>query len=388
MPGTQARRPKPYPWPWGQPSILTPIVEEKSNSWLGTDLEDDDASDSDYVVSEGSESSEETSDSASISDAELADISEDAAAGWPSNITPFQKAVEEREDLPRQIAELVQAEQASAAAYSPDAVVALVTELYELLVTMGHWTEGSLKHPPHTATPVNPALAAQLGYTPSVISLMQKLPYVNGEAYWYGEAYIIPRTRLADYTLEADLREGRHPYPYQYLDGCPDLDPWLLPLALPNRDGWNVMLDTNLGSIRAYNTEGQPPQDTVEWKRHGEVADGELDRAMWTDYRRAPLVPAVQYLSEVIYAYRSLARLPLIDANRSDPACALDYPPNYPDWIVREEQEQQDGLLTLYRECGWPDEWRRAEFVAKWEAKRKEIAARTRRRMDMQGDDN
>jgi hypothetical protein len=35
-------------------------------------------------------------------------------------------------------------------------------------------------------------------------------------------------------------------------------------------------------------------------------------------------------------------------------------------------------LLTLYRECGWPDEWRRAEFIEKWQAKKRDIDARSR----------
>jgi hypothetical protein len=35
-------------------------------------------------------------------------------------------------------------------------------------------------------------------------------------------------------------------------------------------------------------------------------------------------------------------------------------------------------LLTLYRECGWPDEWRRAEFIEKWQVKKRDIDARSR----------
>ncbi|KAJ7473999.1 hypothetical protein FB451DRAFT_1367044 [Mycena latifolia] len=348
-----APQPKPYPWPWRQPSILDSTVEENqrpANSWLDADLEehDDDTSDSDYALSESSESgdSDKTSDSApeeSISDSELADIVADAEIGWPSWPTQAQQETEEREDFARRITELVKAEQKAAADYDPDEVVALVTELYELLVTMGQWPEGSLLYAPHTAPPVNEALAAKLGYDSAVISLMQKLPYVGPEANRYEDTPLISRTKLADYTREDDLREGRRPYPYRCYPDCPDLDPWLLPLALPGRDGWNVILDTRLGAVRAYETDGFPPEDTIEFRRHGEVPDGdaERERATWTEYRRAPLVPAARYLSEVIYAYRSLARLPVIAAERSAHAEKYTYPQNYPMWIIQEVRTVQ-----------------------------------------------
>ncbi|KAJ7474030.1 hypothetical protein FB451DRAFT_283755 [Mycena latifolia] len=391
MSATVPRPYKPYPWPWGQPSVLTPEVEPV-DSWLDADLGEDDSG-SDYAPSSSEDAeSDDSSDSGSehsLDDSELADIGADAATGWPSSPTPSQKEIEEREDLARQIAELVKAEQDAAAAYDPDAVAALVTELYELLVTMGHWSEGSIQYPPHTAPSLNEALAAELGYAPSAISLMQKLPYVRSESGRGEDGYLIARTQLANYTHEDDLREGRHPYPYQYLPGCPDLDPWLLPLALPNRDGWNIMFDTRLGVVRANCTERSPPKDTVEWRRHGEIPDGDWDRATWTEYRRTPLVPAPRYLSEVIYAYRSLARLPLINADRSDPRQKLeDYHPSYPKWLLNQEREEKEGLLALYRECGWPDNWRRSEFIAKWEATEKEIKTRARQAMRMEDDED
>jgi SPX domain protein involved in polyphosphate accumulation len=118
------------------------------------------------------------------------------------------------------------------------------------------------------------------------------------------------------------------------MDGCPPIDPWLLPLMLPNRDGWHVMLDTNLGVVRAYSTERTPPQNTVEWRRHGKVTDAERDQATWTEYRRAPLVPAVHYFSEFIYAYRSLSRLPVILPERNDPK-ETRYP-IYPAWLANQ----------------------------------------------------
>ncbi|KAJ7924406.1 hypothetical protein B0H13DRAFT_1978302 [Mycena leptocephala] len=397
MADTKSRPYKPYPWPWEQASILSTTEEERpQGNWLDADLGDDEDalnSEEEYVPPEGSgseedessgDSDEEMSDSdghmsnGDISESELAYIIADAQTGWPSSPTPSLKELEEQEELTRQIADLVKAEQDAAAAYNPDEVVSLITQLYELLVNMGHWPEGSIHYPPHTNPPVNEELAVQLGYVPAAISLMNRLPYLTSRVNEH-DSEIVSRTRFADYTREEDLREGRSPYPYQYMDGCPPIDPWLLPLMLPNRDGWHVMLDTNLGVVRAYSTERTPPQNTVEWRRHGKVSDAEFDQATWTEYRRAPLVPAAHYFSELIYAYRSLSRLPVILPERNDPK-ETRYP-IYPAWLANQEREEQNTLLALYRECGWPDEWRRAEFMTKWKTQKREIDTRARQAM-------
>ncbi|KAJ7624987.1 hypothetical protein DFH06DRAFT_1339775 [Mycena polygramma] len=392
---------KPYPWPFGQPSILDAAAELReqeriqANYWLDADLgeeEQDDDDDSDYIPSEDDSGSEEytsdsdqdsdtssaVSDNSYISESELVYVKADEQTAYrPSSPTPSQKDLEDQENLVLQIAELVEAEEAAAAAYNPDEVVSLITQFYELLVTMSHCPEGSLRYAPHKDPPVNEALAVQLGYDPAVVSLMLRLPYFDDNVNQNPEMYgIIGRTAFADYTTAYDLQEGRHPYPYQYLDGCPDIDPWLLPIMLPNRDGWNVMLDTRLGVVRAYSTYTTPSSTTVEWRRHGEVSDEDYDTAQWTEYRRVPLVPAARYFSELIRAYRSLSRLPIIRADANDPKeMRHQY---YSDWRRTQEREQQQTLLSLYSECGWPDKWRRAEFVAKWEVQKDEIDARAR----------
>ncbi|KAJ7789472.1 hypothetical protein B0H14DRAFT_242716 [Mycena olivaceomarginata] len=149
---------------------------------------------------------------------------------------------------------------------------------------------------------------------------------------------------------------------------------------LPRRDGWNVMLDTQLGVVHAYSTGGWLREDSVEWRRHGDVPDSQFERneASKTEYRRAPLVRAAHYFSELIYAYRSLKRLPIIDAHRSEPY-REGHPPSYSQWALNLEREEQETLLTLYRECGWPDKWRRAEFIEKWQVKKRDIDVRDSR---------
>ncbi|KAJ7605503.1 hypothetical protein DFH06DRAFT_1487179 [Mycena polygramma] len=355
----------------------------QANYWLDIDIgKYDDVDDSDYVPSEqGSASEEYTSDSdqetssvvsdkGNISESELAYIQADEHTAYrPPSPTPSQKALEEQENLDDQLAELVKAEEAAAAAYDPDQVVSLITEFYELLITMGHFPEGSLRYAPHTNPPVDEALAVQLGYEPAVVSLMLRLPYFNGNVGNPDICWLIESTYFADYTCQRDLKFGRRPYPYPGRKGCPDIDSWLLPIMLPNRDGWNVMLDTRLGVVRACCTDFDPSFNTTEWRWYVE------DKLGRTDYRRAPLVPAARYFSELIYAYRSLSRLPAIHPDNNDPK---ERP------YTRQGRDEQEALLSLYRECGWPDEWRRAEFVAKWEVQKKEIDARWRPRLRVQ----
>ncbi|KAJ7610265.1 hypothetical protein DFH06DRAFT_1485610 [Mycena polygramma] len=333
----------------------------QANYWLDIDIgKYDDVDDSDYIPSEqGSASEEYTSDSdqetsvvsdkGNISESELAYVQADEHTAYrPPSPTPSQKALEEQENLDDQLAELVKAEEAAAAAYDPD--------------------QGSLRYAPHTNPPVDEALAVQLGYEPAVVSLMLRLPYFDGNVFGNPDiCWLIECTYFADYTCQRDLKAGRRPYPYHGRNGCPDIDPWLLPIMLPDRDGWNIMLDTRLGVVRACCTDSLrtlPPYNAAEWRRHGE------DELGWTDYRRAPLVPAARYFSELIYAYRSLSRLPAIDPDHN--------PKETP--CTRQGRDEQEALLSLYRECGWPDEWRRADFVAKWEVQKKEIDVRWRGR--------
>ncbi|KAJ6627018.1 hypothetical protein B0H10DRAFT_1941602 [Mycena sp. CBHHK59/15] len=392
MDAERTHRHRYYPWPWGQPDLLTAqarIAEEerlRASYWIDTDYSrSENSSDdgSDYTPSEDSETDEQSEvsdnaqqDSEGLDEMELTDLREDAVSGWPPSPTPSEKQRAENEDLARQVAELVRAEQDASAAYNPGEIVSLITQFYELMVTMGHWPEGSIRYAPHTNPPVNSDLATQLGYSPAVISLMQKLPYLvslcNQQKH-----YIIARTRFANYTGEKDLKEGRHPYPYLYTDGCPDLDPWLLPLTLPNRDGWNVILDTNIGVIRAYCTERSPSHQSIEWRRHGEVNTEAEEAAQWTEYRRAPLVPAARYLTEVIDAYRSLERLPIIDPDKSDRK--KETHPGY-RFVTNETREEWAALMGLYQECGWPDHWQREVFLRRWDIKKQEIIERARAR--------
>ncbi|KAK7063800.1 SWIM-type domain-containing protein [Favolaschia claudopus] len=379
-------KPRPWPWPWGHKSIVLDVEENQKqqvNSWLDADLSDDEA-DSDYVPSSPrsgnsnysdvleTASSDSDASGSDINDSELAQIQADALTGWRASPTGSLGALDAQAALEQRIEILVKAEEDAAASYDPNQVVSLITQFYELMVTMGHWPEGSIRYPPHTDPPVNEELATELGYPPAVISVMHKLPYPNPSINtWHDDEHaIFDETRLADYTQESYLREGRLPPPYMYIDDCPPIDAWLLPLVIPKRYGWHCMLDTKIGVIRAYSVDSVS-EWTTEWVRHGRVEFGseKWEHASRTEYRRATIIPAARYFEELIYAYYSLARLPLVRGNANDP---LD------SNVKDEDKEQQEILLSLYTKYGWPHNWQRAEFLAEWGTKTKEISEKWR----------
>ncbi|KAJ7031531.1 hypothetical protein C8F04DRAFT_1110563 [Mycena alexandri] len=371
-----AQRYRPFPWPWVQPSILTTVLDDerrRANYWLDVDLDESDDSSSDYVaeVPEDGDSDASSSDSEEQQDSSTSD----GSIIGDSETFPFAYAIRGTGGFDK-IAELAKAEEDAAAVYNADEVVSLITQLYELFIAMGHWPEGSLRYAPHTDPPVNEGLAKELGYAPACISLMHRLPYLTWEVNGDEDRRIVSRSRFADYTLDEDLQEGRRGYPHQFFDGCPDYDPWLLPIMLPDQGGLHLMLDTAAGTVRAYHNERGPEQDTVEWRRHGEIGDSEEGRirAHWTDYRRAALVPAALYFSEVIFAYSSRLRLPIVDPDRNDPR-ETRYR-SYGAWRTRKQRGEWQTLLALYRECGWPDQWLRAEFLEKWAVVKEEIKVR------------
>ncbi|KAK7063890.1 SWIM-type domain-containing protein [Favolaschia claudopus] len=371
---------RPWPWPWKHPSIVVVLQEEERQkrpaSWLDTDFKDDSDGDSDYIPpspDSESESNESDASETDISDSEVAQICADVVISHPISPTQSLEELDEKAELDAGIPTVLKAEEDAAASYDPDRVVSVITQFYDLLITMGHWPEDSIRYPPHTDPPVDEELAADLGYSPEVISLMKHLPYpsakMNGP---YGEQIkIFSETRIGDYTDEWYLREGRLPSPYKYYNNCPKLDPWLLPLVFPHNYGWHVMLDTKIGVIRAYSAGDCPSENTSEWVRHGRIRyhSEEWELMLRTEWRRATIVPAARYFEELIYAYHSLSRLPVIDPTWSEPA-------SY--YVKDEEQEQQSALLELYRECGWPDNWQREKFMAEWTVKHDEIQTRWR----------
>ena len=78
------------------------------------------------------------------------------------------------------------------------------------------------------------------------------------------------------------------------------------------------------------------PKQSIEYRRHG-TQDGGEDVPL--EYHRAPLVPAAKYLSTLIECYRSLDRVPLMDAYHSDPEFSKDKHPDSLNWYFENVSE-------------------------------------------------
>ncbi|KAF7306372.1 hypothetical protein MIND_00428400 [Mycena indigotica] len=394
---------KPYPWPWAYPSILPPepSIEEQhaasfrlpAKSWLHEDWEEDEDSSSDYSPSQNSEYSG-TSDvsSNSDSDEEMTDVSEYKAeldAILRANrvhLTPGNSSWEERrEDLPRKIALLVEEERKATVAYDADEIAALVTKFYELLVEMGHWEASDVLYPPHIDPPLDLQLARELGHSDSVLEIMQKLPYVRKMVARQERKLILARSYLADYTDESDLRESRRTHIYA-ADNSPLLDPWVLPLIFSGRDGSSVMLDTKLGVVRVVVNDGfYMDDDIVEYLRHGHLDQSNIEKAHEEKYRRVPTVPAAHYFKELIFAYHSLSRLPIIEPDKSDPHFMPQQYHQSLTWYYESERRQKTALLALYGQHGWPDRWHRDAFLEQWTEEKRAIDTWARGEMEGSG---
>ena len=194
----------------------------------------------------------------------------------------------------------------------------LLTEFFELIITMGYWLEGCIQRAPHVRKPINSALTLELGYEPQVVELMQKLPYLVDRTD-YNETCVVSQSRFIDYRRDASLRKRRWPLVPHGDDsvGHPPLDAWILLLVDPKWYGYVIYLDTRLGAIRSFKPYDRLDQHTVEWRRHPPFPD--KDRQKWThEYRRALLVSVDERCGAVIEAYRSLKRLPYVVAEDGD----------------------------------------------------------------------
>jgi hypothetical protein len=103
--------------------------------------------------------------------------------------------------------------------------------------------------------------------------------------------------------------------------------------------------DYGEGVIRSYNRMNGPQSQGIEYKRYKE----EEDKSGPLEYHRAPLVPAGKYLRTLIECYRSLDRVPLMDAYHSDPDFAKEKHQDSLNWYY----ENVSDVLLLTDLTSW-----------------------------------
>jgi hypothetical protein len=132
-------------------------------------------------------------------------------------------------------------------AYSEGEIAGLITELYELFVSLAYLDRDQITWPPPSVGHrINEDLCISLGLAPSVISLMKNIPYVHS---LHG-FHIFPRSEAYSFLRDQDIIESRDPENLAPLPGEESelrLD-YLLPhdVALSHnlRDGMTLVLDT------------------------------------------------------------------------------------------------------------------------------------------------
>jgi len=251
-----------YFHPWGQYGILearrlAAELDAKARSTGIRDVEfQSEDEDSEYSSSEPSSSVSGDDEATSyegdqepigmdleVDENELNDLKKDAEV-WPEPPSKEEIQAEEERILDEEIVQLEKAEAEAKAAYNPNEVAALMTELLDLFVSMGRFDEGSISRAPHHP-PIDLSLARELGYDEGVLELLQKLPYVSSNMYGC-EREILPDSHFTKYLKEGALKDGRIYVGYDAYGAV--MDPWMVMLVeLSNMYGWLVFLDTKLG---------------------------------------------------------------------------------------------------------------------------------------------
>ncbi|KAF4638059.1 hypothetical protein G7Y89_g19 [Cudoniella acicularis] len=359
-------------WPWLQirgvlpprlrPPPTPPDPDAFSNIIFNAEEEDEEI-DLTYEPSETS-SEEFASDFSEVSpeltpDLTPSEISDLRNETWMSEEWCAQKVLE------NEILALEELEDLAPTLYDPDEVVSLITEFYELIIKMGPWPKSALHYAPHTSPPIDREKAKELGFDEKVIDLMEKLPYLDWPATCISR--VIPESDFADYRNSWDLQQARKMF--FPIDDWSMIESHMLPLVKPSTwYGRMIVLDTKLGVIRAYACDGPPI--AIEWLRPGNEPTKTPIPEPPLDYYLAPCIPAAQFLRNMIDCYHSLDRVPFVDHWESDPDENLR---RAAGMKCGETSEKSTALKSLYLEYGWPDNWRREEFLHRWKEVEKEL---------------
>ena len=124
-----------------------------------------------------------------------------------------------------------------------DEIVTSLTSLYRLFVALGYLTEDEISWSPHDTIPFNVSKCVDLGYDPSAIDLLQKIPWTTKTVPIYYESMPVV------YSCDDELELSRDPT--NYLIDDPDdpqpVDGWILPLTYGQRYGNTILLDAKEG---------------------------------------------------------------------------------------------------------------------------------------------
>lgn len=297
---------------------------------------------------------------------------------------------------PEEITETVERREQCKETWSLDIFIASLQELYELLITMGHWPEKGVEKPPSegwSEADFNASEALRLGYTEKAIEALKRLPY-PAEELRHGEEEIdiLGGAQLFDYRDIGDLKAGRFPC------GSPnnpndEVDGFIVPiLNYRNRDGMSVLLNVNDGIIYEWNFMDPLQPRCVEYRvqQHfdgleelGDDFPALGERIHPRYYKYQPFTPAVDYIRNLYQRFRALSLLPLITP-RWDADRGIDFSRIEDEWRRDFLRRRQGSVAALYEKHLWPDlgAFDREGVAAAWKVASKEFDVEATRHFD------
>lgn len=169
--------------------------------------------------------------------------------------------------------------------YNEETIVSLIKEYYSLLVSLAYLHASQVIHPPPSSHAINELLCNQLGLDAAVISLMKKIPYIDGpysdgELDWDSSAYgcmLFPGSYCGSeaysFLRDYDIVESRDPEGHRTVG-------WRLNYLLSHdvalahnlRDGMSLVLDTKASMTSNPFQLGLGKEELMRLDRHCEDA--------------------------------------------------------------------------------------------------------------------
>ncbi|KAH6692098.1 hypothetical protein BKA61DRAFT_564725, partial [Leptodontidium sp. MPI-SDFR-AT-0119] len=231
----------------------------------------------------------------------------------------------------------------SSTPYDEELTVALLTELYNLLIKIGYLPSDSVIFPPSTGHKINITLCEALNIDPAVISLMKRIPYTDhrvndSEKLEYP---VFQGAWMYNFLRDEDIEQSRDPERGSWSDEV--RRGYILPhdLALTEAEDpdleW-LVLDTNENTIRRVGNVAHDEDEVLE--RPDEP----------NHYRNTSTENAASFLGTYVERIKSLDLLPFAhDSWQEFLDCddALHYPLKN----------------ILIEEYGWEDQFRKEDWL-------------------------
>ncbi|KAH6675587.1 hypothetical protein B0J14DRAFT_637082 [Halenospora varia] len=244
--------------------------------------------------------------------------------------------------------------------FDPNEIATLLSNYYSLLARMHYISPSSIHQPPH-APPINTTLARSLHCSPSVISVLEALPYVQG---YGGEDDFMLGGSFADFRDDDELKRSRDP---NYVggdvwdrgvdeEGGKYVEDWVCVLNASGHRGSLLYFDTRNGEITIddQGSCGDPYfQERGIRTRLGMNPHPKNQNRIY----HLPSRPAVDVFADISKMIESLEWVPFGDGMR------ILFPPRREQENFNEEAPcEYDEVKMLYETYGWPENFKGDEF--------------------------